>query len=76
MSMWLLILLLLAGDVVVGWCWWREVRAHARSRAALDFWRTYRGPRAMDTESGAAAVQEFTRAKVAARRRNGNGHVA
>lgn len=50
MSMWLLILLLLVADAIVGYCWWRDRRAlaqerqaHQKSRNALEFWRGYRG---------------------------------
>lgn len=75
--MWLLILLLLAGDLVIGYCWWRERQAHARSRRALHFWRDYRvGSKRhaqptvfpsslMDTEDGQAAVRGLIQAKVA-----------
>lgn len=69
MSIWLLILCLLVGDLVVAYCWWRECRAHARSRRALHFWRDYRrgaapGPQptavplsSMDSDHGMAAVR-------------------
>jgi hypothetical protein len=39
--MWTLILLLLAGDLVVGCLWWRERTAHQKSRRALGWWRDY-----------------------------------
>jgi len=77
--MWtLLICLLLIGDVVVGYCWWRERQAHRLSRNALHFWRRYHGQptgaptivRAsdLDTDHGMAAVREVLRAKVASHR--------
>lgn len=75
--MWLLIGLLLLGDVVVTYCWLRERRAHRMSRRALRFWRTYREgqgrpttvqARDLDTDHGMAAVREIIQRKVAAHR--------
>lgn len=78
--MWVLILLLLIGDVVVGYCWWQERRAHTRSRRALGFWRDYRRGgdrpgypvsvplRLLDSDHGMAAVREVLQAKVAEHR--------